>query len=210
MNDSYKASIIQKYLSGLLDPSDMHRVEKDALNDPFLQDAIDGLSSQEQKGRPELSILQRRLATRIAEQDQQKHASYFNFQRLAVASTAAVLLIAVGILFWMRMQPQSHSRSNAAQKQVEVNLIRTPLLTPLHGNAAPATGWERYAESLSIPATENGDPVQLYIKIENSIPVSVRIVDGEENVVAQTIKNTILESTNWKGDSVLLELRFKR
>jgi len=39
----YNVADIQRYLKGEMSNGDMHRLEMEALNDPFLQDAIDGL-----------------------------------------------------------------------------------------------------------------------------------------------------------------------
>ena len=36
---------IEKYLKGELTPAQMHALEKEALNDPFLADALEGIQS---------------------------------------------------------------------------------------------------------------------------------------------------------------------
>lgn len=207
MNNSYNPTVLQKYLSGLLDPSDMHQIEKDALNDPFLQDAIDGLSSQDLAGQPQLSILQRRLAERLADQGQEKSTSYFNFQRLAVASTAGVLLIVLGILFWMQRQPQVPPANN--DKHVQIELTKIPTLTPLKGDAVPSQGWERYEEYLALPEmAERQGSIRLQIKIQNGRPQSVELLGPNNNEFSEKIVDKILGSSGWQGETVLVELQY--
>ena len=63
----WSATDVQKYLSGELSAPEMHRLEKAALDDPFLAEAIEGLSTR--AGTPldeDLSELQGRLAARVA------------------------------------------------------------------------------------------------------------------------------------------------
>ena len=208
MNKTYNPSILQKYLSGLLEPGEMHQIEKDALNDPFLQDALDGLATLESKGQPQLSALQKRLAVRLQEQVKEKNRSYFNFQRLAIASTAAVLLIAVCVLFWMRQQTAPAS-GNKEQKQIQVNLTSAPRIIPIEGNGQPAIGWERYAESLAhLEGLKPGSSIQLRIQIEAGKVQSAQITEGTSSAEAQALRDNILQSTGWKGDSVTLEFHY--
>jgi hypothetical protein len=44
-NTTYSAADIEKYLKGELSPREMHDLENAALEDPFLADALDGMSS---------------------------------------------------------------------------------------------------------------------------------------------------------------------
>lgn len=119
MNTNYPDSLlIAQYLEGTLDHKRMHELEKQALNDPFLWEALEGY---EQSANPEaeLSILQRQLHERIVHLQENKKVYDFTWQRLSIAATASVLFIAAGILFWLNI-----SRSvPGSQKQVEVALM---------------------------------------------------------------------------------------
>lgn len=94
---------IQQYLQGTLDKERMHELEKKALDDPFLSDALEGynLLSEPDQG---LSILQRQLHKRIMLQQENKKVFDLTWQRLSVAAAAAVIFISAGILFWMNSQ----------------------------------------------------------------------------------------------------------
>lgn len=112
----------------------MHRLEKQALDDPFLWEALEGYAHTSNPGT-ELSILQRQLHERIVHLQENKKVFDFTWQRLSVAASAAVLFITAGILFWMNI-----NRSGPiAHKQVEVAIIdRDSLKSEIHGSGTQA------------------------------------------------------------------------
>lgn len=74
----------------------MHRLEREAQNDPFLMDAIDGYSLQDTGQQPQLDELQRRLQQRV-----NKGKVYQLPYRMAIAAAASVLVIlSVAYLLW--------------------------------------------------------------------------------------------------------------
>ena len=120
---------IQQYLEGKLDPEVMHQLEKQALDDPFLWDALEGYSTHT-KATHDLSILQRQLHERIVHLQENKKVFDLTWQRLSVAAAAAVLFITAGILFWMNShRPSEHLATNP--KQVEVVLTSPDSLNSL-------------------------------------------------------------------------------
>ncbi|MGX5688263.1 carboxypeptidase-like regulatory domain-containing protein [Arcticibacter tournemirensis] len=113
-----KYSVIQQYLEGKLDPRDMHELEKQALEDPFLAEALEGYSETEVQAAPHLSLLQRQLDERIAQQQENKNTFFFTWQRLSIAAAAGLMFISAGILFWMK----GDNRETRVAKHVEVKL----------------------------------------------------------------------------------------
>src|SRR5690606_8776790 len=101
MMNKYTSIRIQYYLEGKLSPEEMYQLEREALDDPFLQDAIDGYREAERVDERRLSSLQKRLEERIALRSEQKNDFYFNWQRLSVAATAGLLFILACVLLWM-------------------------------------------------------------------------------------------------------------
>ncbi len=121
MKTNYPDSLtIQQYLEGKLDPEVMHQLEKQALDDPFLWDALEGYSTYADSAA-ELSILQRQLHERIVHLQENKKIFDLTWQRLSVAAAAAVLFITAGILFWMNGSNQDPQIASNP-KQVEVML----------------------------------------------------------------------------------------
>jgi len=126
--------MIRAYLDGKLDHEEMHRLEKQALSDPFLWEALEGYSQTSDPGA-ELSILQRQLHERIVHLQENKKVFDFTWQRLSVAASASVLFITAGILFWMNV---NRSGPNA-EKQVQVALIdRDSINNQIHGSSSNA------------------------------------------------------------------------
>lgn len=120
MNNQYQIIRIQRYLSGQLAPEEMYELEREALDNPFLHDAIEGYRLQNEVDHGRLSLLQQRLATRIEGQQEEKNRFYFFSQRLAVAATAAVLFVLVVVLFWMRATMNSAEQQGVIDGEREV------------------------------------------------------------------------------------------
>ncbi|WP_026897213.1 carboxypeptidase-like regulatory domain-containing protein [Daejeonella oryzae] len=123
--------IIQQYLNGTLEAKLMHQLEKKALEDPFLADALEGYA-QSPDADHGLSILQRQLQERIVHQQENKKVFYLSWQRLSVAAAAAVLFISAGVLFWMNSHP-ADQKIAANSGQTEVSL--TPMDSLLNESA---------------------------------------------------------------------------
>ena len=121
MKTNYPDSLtIQQYLEGKLDPEVMHQLEKQALDDPFLWDALEGYSTNKDAAA-DLSILQRQLHERIVHLQENKKVFDLSWQRLSVAAAAAVMFVSAGILFWMNSHKPGEQR--ASNKHVEVSVI---------------------------------------------------------------------------------------
>lgn len=130
MKTNYPDSLtIQQYLEGKLDPKVMHQLEKQALDDPFLWDALEGYSTHT-KAANDLSILQRQLHERIVHLQENKKVFDLTWQRLSVAAAASVLFITAGILFWMN-SPRPSEQLATNPKQVEVALTSPDSLNSL-------------------------------------------------------------------------------
>ena len=85
---SYNAATIEKYLAGELSPAEMHALEKAALDDPFLADAIEGISHGLQNKSSlstDVNELRQRLKQRIADRGSRKmiSISYKNWWQIA-------------------------------------------------------------------------------------------------------------------------------
>src|SRR5690606_20122474 len=143
MNNSYSIIRIQRYLNGELSREEMYELEREALDDPLLQDAIDGYRLQQHVSHRQLSLLQQRLASRIAGQAKERNAFFFGWQRLGVASTACVFMLLVLVLLWMRHPP---ARQQAADSEVQVELTAPESLVGIRVVAAIGAGLDAYPE----------------------------------------------------------------
>jgi len=124
-NDWLDIDVLEDYLDGKLDAKAMHFVERQALEDPFVAEALEGLK-QSPKRKQSLSILQKQLYDRVAEKPIKRKLWGITTQRLSIAATATVAFIAVSILFFMR-ETNRRNAEIAARKSggVMVNLDTT-------------------------------------------------------------------------------------
>ncbi|RZL34372.1 MAG: hypothetical protein EOO96_10020 [Pedobacter sp.] len=120
-NEWLDIDVLEDYLDGKLDAKAMHRVEKLSLEDPFVAEALAGLS-QSPKRTQSLSLLQKQLQERIAQKPIEKKRWAITMQRLSIGSAAAVLFIAVSILFWMKSSKRQEMLAANEPKKVDVTI----------------------------------------------------------------------------------------
>lgn len=122
-NEWLDIEILDDYLEGKLDASMMHKVERISLEDPFVAQALAGLTEAKKRTQT-LSILQKQLQERVAEKPVERKMWRMASHRLSIAATAAVLFLTVSVLFWMRenqRQQQAELAANKA-KNIEIDL----------------------------------------------------------------------------------------
>jgi TonB family protein len=138
-NDWLDIEVLEDYLDGKLDSKAMHQVERQALEDPFVAQALAGLSESPRRAAKSVSLLQKQLYERIAEQQVQKKRTVYTWQRLSIAAAAAVMFISVSIVFVMRVRQNREQLARTQPKVVEVNIA--PAVIPSSGISAPVGGW---------------------------------------------------------------------
>ncbi|WP_316792901.1 carboxypeptidase-like regulatory domain-containing protein [Pedobacter frigoris] len=128
-------AVLEDYLDGKLDAKTMHRVEREALEDPFVAEALAGLSESPKRSLNSISILQKQLQERIAEQHVIKKRSVITWQRLSIAATAAVMFIAVSVVFWMK-EDNRRKQMAALPKKVDVTIAQKKTEVPVQPSIA--------------------------------------------------------------------------
>ena len=111
--------VLGDYLDGKLDAKAMHSVERLSLEDPFVAEALAGLSISPKRGQS-LSLLQKKLQDRIAQKPVAQKRWQITSQRLSIAAAAAVLFVTVSLLFWMRESSNRKQIASSTSKKVEV------------------------------------------------------------------------------------------
>jgi len=100
----------------------MNWVEREALEDPFVAQALEGLSASPQRSLESLSLLQKQLQDRITVKQEDKKTAVITWQRLSIAAAAAVIFISAGIIFWMKDVNYQESVAKQKPKKVEVSM----------------------------------------------------------------------------------------
>ncbi len=131
----YDSELIRKYLNGQLDARAMHQLERQAQNDPFLMEALDGYGKSSSHQRQNLADLKARLHGRVT---QRRKPVFTLWHALPIA---AVLCIAI-TLGWIFLSPklqQSQSNQLAVAKNAHKFSIPNTTLSPAmlpKGNSA--------------------------------------------------------------------------
>lgn len=122
-NEWLDIDILDDYLEGKLDASTMHKVERISLEDPFVAQALAGLTEAKKRTQT-LSLLQKQLQERVAEKPVERKMWRMASHRLSIAATAAVLFLTVSVLFWMRENHRQEQAALAANKpkNIEIDL----------------------------------------------------------------------------------------
>lgn len=135
-------SVLEDYLDGKLDAKTMNRVEREALDDPFVAEALAGLSESPKRSLQSISLLQKQLHERVAEHKSFKKTSVITWQRLSIAAAAAVVFVAVSVMFWMKEENYQKQLAGRAKK-VDVTIAPDPLeVVPPAVQAAPVIASE--------------------------------------------------------------------
>lgn len=95
------ADLIRRYLAGELDDQTMHALERQALEDPFLAEALEGYGKNPRSREPELADLRARLQQRSAK-PAVRTGTVRRLDRRWLAAAGVLLLISISALFLIR------------------------------------------------------------------------------------------------------------
>lgn len=105
--------LIRQYLAGELDDKAMHALERQALDDPFLAEALEGYAAHDPDQSAHLAALQQRLEQRVGQSQKGKlRLLYYRW-----ASAAAILVI-LGLSFlWINKQQSAERQKEIAKTE---------------------------------------------------------------------------------------------
>lgn len=105
--------LIRQYLAGELDDKAMHALERQALDDPFLAEALEGYAAHEPDQSAHLAELHQRLEQRVGQADKGRlRLLYYRW-----ASAAAILVI-LGLSFlWINKQQSAERQKEIAKTE---------------------------------------------------------------------------------------------
>lgn len=93
-------ALIRQYLEGKLDDRTMHALEKQALDDPFLAEALEGYSHHDADQQPALADLQSRLEKRVQEPPKKRGM----YVRWLAAASVLIMVVAGSLMLLNRPQ----------------------------------------------------------------------------------------------------------
>lgn len=130
-NNTYTAKDIANYLSGKLTAQEMHAIEKQALQDPFLADAIEGFAQADDSvTQKHLYQIQEKISSK-KEQNQakiipfKKHSKY---KKTGLAIAASILAVITTITLYNNNKTLTKSSDIAAVKSITTEVEKTETL----------------------------------------------------------------------------------
>ncbi|RYZ48369.1 MAG: hypothetical protein EOP49_18825, partial [Sphingobacteriales bacterium] len=189
--------LLEDYLDGKLDAKAMHFVEREALEDPFMAEALEGLSKTRNRTQT-LSILQRQLHERVAQKPVQRKLWGLTTHRLSIAATAAVLFVSASLIFWM-VESQKRIAAEKGGKVVDVELMATAPAAPSEQSGvnspesivnSPESGVQSLKSKVSLQAVVPADKTDVIIN-SPTIANNKAIVIPRPEVSARYSKSSI-------------------
>ncbi|GAA4145440.1 hypothetical protein GCM10022216_29290 [Sphingobacterium kyonggiense] len=210
MENNYQLSRIHNYVMGLMSKEEMYAMEKEALEDPFLQDAIDGYRLQQGVDRQQLSILQQRLARKLESKALDKTKRFYSWQRLTIGLAAAVLFMVACSLILFKYLNQQRPNENTEVLLMEQEMrVSTTELTA--SDAQPVLGMNQFNEELNSELRDYKGPAEVRLKflVENGKAKSVQIIESTDPELSKVLQGFIQDKITWKGNSGSLWIQVK-
>lgn len=189
----------------------MHALEREALDDPFLQDAIDGYKMQQGVDVKSLSLLQQRLERRIAEHAQRKNRFYFSWQRLAIGMVGAVMFIAVCTLLLIRHLPNGQNTHVTEVELMDDALTQTVVHSLPIGDAQPVDGWEAFSAFVSTHYSGVNTEKRLKVRFkvgQDGLPYDIQPQVATNQPIYEEIIQVLQKGPKWEGKEGYIEIVF--
>ena len=189
----------------------MHALEREALDDPFLQDAIDGYKMQQGVDVKSLSLLQQRLERRIAEHAQRKNRFYFSWQRLAIGMVGAVMFIAVCTLLLIRHLPNGQNTNVTEVELMDDALTQTVVHSLPIGDAQPVGGWEAFSAFVSTHYSGVNTEKRLKVRFkvgQDGLPYDIQPQVAKNQPIYEEIIQVLKKGPKWEGKEGRIEIVF--
>lgn len=130
------AELIRQYLAGELDDKAMHALERQALDDPFLAEALEGFDQHPPDQQVHLDDLQARLAARVAESRQRKVVPMYS--RWAAAAAILLLVTSGAWWIWHQQLPKERPIVRVEEQHADSAAAATPYANTIDSSHAPA------------------------------------------------------------------------
>ncbi|PRD51433.1 hypothetical protein [Sphingobacterium gobiense] len=211
MENNYQLSRIHNYIHGLMSREEMHALEREALEDPFLQDAIDGYKMQQGVDVKSLSLLQQRLERRITEHAHRKNKFYFSWQRLAIGMVAAVMFITVCILLLIRHLPNRQHSNVTEVELMDETLTQTVVHALPAGDARPVEGWNEFSAFVSAHYSGVNTEKRLEVRFkvgQDGLPYDIQPQIARSQRVYEEIIQILQKGPKWEGKEGYIEIVF--
>jgi hypothetical protein len=180
-NINFSAENIRKYLAGQLSEQEMQALEKAALEDPFLSDAMEGIEeSLNHKASFESGVedLQKRLKERIRKKNRSSGMVLLLSKWRIAASVIFILGIAVLTLTYFNRKTRNTEIAKSARN--DSGTIKAPLIAPAVKSDSDKSDM---ALNQQVVKEKKVRPKKLLSLTQNKVPDSPRIKPVENQAV---------------------------
>jgi hypothetical protein len=148
INHGVDPELIRRYLAGELDDKAMHLLEKQALDDPFLAEALEGFAEYAPDQQLNLADLESRLEQRVVVKKERKLPVYYRW-----AAAAAVLLLAgIGVMkMWPLPEKKEIAKATVKQDTVTTGTYKNESANQSEALANNKPAASDVAKQVSIP-----------------------------------------------------------
>jgi len=210
MENNYQLSRIHNYIHGLMSKEEMFQLEKEALEDPFLQDAIDGYRLQNGVDARQLSLLQQRLNRRVENTIATRHAQYYTWQRLAIGAAAGVLFVVLlALLYFKHFNGKAERTTDVTLSEPENLVAIEPLLDG--GDATPVDGWKAFEQYLNNQVKDAGNGGEIIINFrigKDGLPEQIRAEGAPDQALVNEAVRLLRSGAKWQGTTGRLKITF--
>jgi len=209
MENNYQLSRIHNYIHGLMSKEEMFQLEKEALDDPFLQDAIDGYRLQNGVDARQLSLLQQRLNRRVEQTIATRHAQYYSWQRLAIGAAAGVIFVTLlALLYFRHFNGKAERTTDVELSEPENTVSIEPLLDG--GDASPREGWKTLEKYLNkeYKAVGSGEIIVTFTVSNDGSLADIEAEGRPERSLAEEAIRLLQSGPKWQGSKGRLKIIF--
>ncbi len=149
----FNSDDIRRYLEGRMSPEEMHRIEKAALDDPFLADAMEGFAATAIDVKSDLAELGQRLSERTEASDKKR----FGWWRIAAM---LILVLGASTAAWYLSKPIAENPTlakNEELRQIPATDTPTAKMAPAYDSTATANRNFAVPESIAVSPKISGE-----------------------------------------------------
>lgn len=199
-------SQIRKYLNGELDAKAMHQLERQAQDDPFLMDALEGYGSAKSDPQKQLDELSARLKSRI----EPKKGRIIPFRFLSIAASVLVVC-SVGLWWFYKASNPSYKAKRLATNVV----LQKSASPPADVRNPPLAAAIKPAEKDKIASVtkKQASRVQATVAADQAVaetPPTVRELEVEKPIVNNDIRVATARDSTPLDEMIVMEYKAKK
>jgi TonB family protein len=160
---------IERYLSGEMTPSEMHALEREAMNDPFLAEALEGI---DETGKDSFLFDLKQLNNSVRQRTSLSKPKMISMWNWSIGIAAGLIILALSSVYVISIINNDKKRELLAErKETQEQPKSAPIIKSDSADVAPASEEKKLAEKLK------EEPV----KIKDKKPV---VIQPKENPIA--------------------------